>query len=124
MTDRSTRTSVLHSYLSCPNCGHKEIQSAKDSLHCKSCKTDFPFLNGIPWFFRKPQIALEEWRARVRGFALETEHLSEAIDEDLAQPKLKKSTKVRLEKIKAAYAQQKETVLEILKELDISLSPD
>jgi uncharacterized protein YbaR (Trm112 family) len=86
--------------LCCPRCGGALEQSTVD-IECGACGTEFPWVDGIPWLFHDPLLALGEWRGRTHAFlsALETQagHYRAALDDGLTRA----STRSRL-KLQAA----------------------
>ena len=56
-------TTTLSELLACPRCG-KGLSASADSMRCAGCAVNFPNLEGIPWLFPEPGIALGEWRER------------------------------------------------------------
>ena len=103
--------------LACPRCDTK-LGKAGDSLQCKSCRTEFPALDGVPFLFADPGVALDEWRqryhARLRG--IETRHaaLTSAIDDAPIE-----ATKSRLVHEREALERHTDELRSLLKPLDV-----
>lgn len=49
--------------LACPRCDIA-LAATAEGLHCKGCRTDYPLLDGLPFLFADPGVALDEWRQR------------------------------------------------------------
>ena len=68
--DTRTPVSTLSDLFACPRCDKSPLSAADDAFRCSGCKTDFPTIEGIPWLFAAPDVALAEWRNRLH-FALQ-----------------------------------------------------
>jgi len=62
----------IASLLACPACGGELHQLPSDELACVACRREYPQLDGTPWLFAEPELAMAEWRTRLR---LLIEHL-------------------------------------------------
>ncbi|MGQ0383609.1 MAG: methyltransferase domain-containing protein [Gammaproteobacteria bacterium] len=91
----------LAELLACPACG-----SGLTGMACLACRMDFPTLAGIPWLMPDPRAALIEWRGRLHH--LLTHYASEAARHRaaLAEAPPGSLTRVRLERVAAAFDDQ------------------
>jgi len=86
--------------LCCPRCG-AALEQAEADIECAACGTRYPQVDGIPWLFPDPALALGDWRGRIHAVlnALEAQagHYRAALDEGLTRA----ATRTRL-KLQAA----------------------
>ena len=109
----------LHDVLACPRCDAKLLDASGGGYQCKSCKTDFPVLDGIPVLFPEPQFSLAEWRERLHRLILQFEHDAQAIQRELQQSKLLEPTKKRLQLMVDAYQDHVKRLQALLSPLDM-----
>jgi len=112
--------SPFQELLACPRCDAKPLIQMTDSLSCKSCKNEFPLLDGIPFLFPEPSSSLGQWRERLHRVIVQYERDAEAIQEELKQPKLLEPTRQRLEHLAKSYTEQVEKLREVLSPIDIT----
>ena len=62
----ATRRSLPLDLLRCPRCDGRLV--AATSYACAACGTTYPEVDGLPWLFPEPQLALGEWQAQLHGF--------------------------------------------------------
>jgi uncharacterized protein YbaR (Trm112 family) len=62
----ATRRNPPLELLCCPRC--RGTLAATAAWSCAACGIDYPEVDGLPWLFPDPQLALGEWRARIHGF--------------------------------------------------------
>ena len=112
--------SSLSEILACPRCDAKPLISAVNGYTCKSCKTEFPLLDGIPFLFPEPGFSLAEWRERLNRLIVQFDYEATQLDQELAQPKLFKPTQQRLRHLADSYRDHVLRLKKILQPLDIS----
>lgn len=93
---------ALSDLLACPRCEQTPLLTSGEAYRCTACRVSFPSVDGVPWLFAEPGAALGEWRARLHFSltTLDTERLR--LDEALKSPRLKGSTRERLQLLRAA----------------------
>jgi len=101
----------LAGLLACPRC-----DAALETLHCKSCRVDYPVHGGIPWLFADPQAAVSDWRNR---WQLARERMRADLEQVRAalQNNPPAATRRRLETLAGGYGKQNghlDTLLEPL----------
>ena len=117
-------------HLACPVCADVKLSFDADSqsLHCKQCNAEFPVYscNGavIPWFFPEPNVSLQEWKARLKGFLHINQIEQQQLKEGLKDKRLSKAGQKRISKLIEAKKLQSIQVLEILKPLGLSNQQD
>lgn len=109
----------LHSLIACPRCDKSPLDNSGEGLHCKACKVDFPFLEGMPWMFAEPQAALGEWRGRLQ-FALQ--QLSQEVaqlDAELQAKDITPLAKRRVERYKKCVESHRRKLQKLLQPVDM-----
>lgn len=109
----------LHSLIACPRCDKSPLDNSAEGLHCKACKVDFPFLEGMPWMFAEPQAALGEWRGRLQ-FALQ--QLSQEVaqlDAELQAKDITPLAKRRVERYKKCVESHRRKLQKLLQPVDM-----
>ncbi|MEN7342901.1 MAG: class I SAM-dependent methyltransferase [Pseudomonadota bacterium] len=100
--------------LACPRCD-TPLKTTSDGIQCKGCRTDFPALNGVPFLFADPGVALDEWRqryhSRLRDVEVRAATLAAAIDA------------VEIDATKARLTHERQALAEHLDELRAVLAP-
>ncbi|MEM8983475.1 MAG: methyltransferase domain-containing protein [Pseudomonadota bacterium] len=56
---------TLTSVLACPRSG-AALELQAETFFCAASNTRYPIVDGVPWLFAEPEIALAEWRQRFR----------------------------------------------------------
>lgn len=84
----------LQEILMCPICGKKSIQL--DKLQCKTCKSFFFELNGIPCLFPSGIKQLQLWNHLLAKFIEEGSNITNALTEELNKHGISSVTKQRL----------------------------
>jgi hypothetical protein len=90
--------------LACPRCDRTPLPRDENGFRCAGCRVDFPLVGGIPWLFAEPGAALGEWRARLHLSLRELERRRAELEDTLRNPKLRASTRRRLEVLRDATA--------------------
>lgn len=69
----ATRRDPPLDLLRCPRC--RGPLASADAWSCAACGVEYPAVDGVPWLFPEPRLALGEWQARIHGFlaGLETQ---------------------------------------------------
>jgi SAM-dependent methyltransferase/uncharacterized protein YbaR (Trm112 family) len=109
----------LNDLLACPRCDKTPLEPVDDKLHCKSCKVDFPSVNGIPWMFAEPQATLGEWRGRLQ-FALQ--RLSQEIaglEQELSDKAISALARRRVERYKKCVESHRRKLQKLLRPVDV-----
>lgn len=105
--------------LACPRCT-QSLEARDGALVCKSCKTDFPVMNKVPFLFAEPSAALGEWRSRLRhAEALSLRQLGE-IETALENSDLAEKTRERLVSVQRARQLQDTATAALLKPLSMA----
>ncbi len=120
-TDACHRGSrALLPLLLCPACGTpgRIYSAAGHSLECGQCGASFPaFVSGtasIPWVFTDPDATLLEWRARFKGFLQINSDEQARLKRALAESRLSKLSRRRIEGLLAAREVQRGQVAALL----------
>lgn len=96
-----THTAIPLELLACPRCG-KAISASAEAYRCAGCAVSFPMLEGIPWLFPEPGVALGEWRERLNLLLKKLEHEAQTLAEALQSKALHELTHRRLEHVRDA----------------------
>ena len=111
--------SLFHQVLACPRCDAKPLTINDAVYSCKSCRTEFPSLDGIPFLFPEPGYSLGEWRERLNFVIRQYQYDISCIEQRLKDAKLLPKTKLRLEYLAASYIEQTALKKELLSPLEI-----
>ena len=114
-----TSYSDLSDVLACPRCGKTPLAARSDDYACKSCKTEFPAVNGIPWLFAEPDATLAEWRNRLQFTLQQLAHESQRLRGALEAPGLADGTRRRLTTLADANDAHRGDLRELLAPLDV-----
>jgi uncharacterized protein YbaR (Trm112 family) len=98
----ATRRNPPLELLCCPRC--RGPLAATAAWSCAACGTDFPEIDGLPWLFPDPSLALGEWRARIHGFLAGLEAQAARYRAALDGGATRASTRNRLKLLSAACA--------------------
>ncbi|MEL6870970.1 MAG: methyltransferase domain-containing protein [Pseudomonadota bacterium] len=107
----------FNSRLSCPRCD-VGLTDQDNGLHCKGCQTRYPLLDGIPFLFAEPGVALDEWRQRYHARLRDVEQQAQQLGRALAQPDLLDATRARLTHEQNALATHSAELTALLASLD------
>lgn len=107
----------LTQLLACPRCDGALAQT-KTGLHCKGCDTDYPLLDGIPFLFAEPGVALDEWRQRYHARLQEIEHRVAVLDQALDGSSLIAAARQRLTHERDALLAHRSELAQLLHALD------
>ncbi len=110
---------MLSPLLACPRCDATPLDVKGESYVCKSCKTVFPAIEGIPWLFADPNSSLGEWRERLNLVLKRLEQRALERDNALQQPDLLEATRRRLQHERDAYRDQLERLTQLMAPLNI-----
>ena len=113
---------TLTALLQCPRCHRGPLRAAAAGHACTGCGAAFPLLDGIPWLFADPGLALGEWRNRLTLYLEDFAAAARAADADLALES-RASTRDRLQRLLAAYREQQQLVAELLEPLALASAP-
>jgi uncharacterized protein YbaR (Trm112 family) len=105
--------------LACPRCDKTPLQQCNDTLLCKACKVEFPFVSEIPWLFADPEAALGEWRGRLRFALQQLDHETAGIDQELKANDLPALTRQRVQRYRGAVAQHRQSIEALLEPLQL-----
>ncbi len=105
--------------LACPRCD-VALADRDNALHCKGCQTDYPLLDGLPFLFADPGVALDEWRQRYHARLRDMEQQVDGLDQALQDPELLALTRKRLEHERQALLAHREELATLLKSLDMT----
>lgn len=97
-----TRRNPPLELLCCPRCRGPLAEGAAWS--CAACRIDYPAIDGLPWLFPDPQLALGEWQARIHGFLAGLEAQATRYRAALDGGITRASTRNRLKLLSAACA--------------------
>ena len=86
--------------LCCPRC--RGPLSEGPPIACAACAVEFPAIDGIPWLFAEPALALGEWRARAHGFLAGLEAQAARYRAALTESVTRPATRNRLKLLSAA----------------------
>lgn len=109
--------------LECPKC-HGSIAPQERHWHCVECHLVFPHLGKIPWLYENPNAAVFDWRQSIKQHFTQLELDAHSIKNELADPKLLKSTARRLHRQLQALIEQKRHIESILDDVQTALLPD
>jgi len=98
----ATRRNPPLELLCCPRC--RGPLAATAAWSCAACGIDYPEIDGLPWLFPDPQLALGEWRARIHGFLAGLEAQAARYRAALDVGVTRASTRNRLKLLSAACA--------------------
>jgi len=99
--------------LACPRCD-TPLAERGNGLHCRGCRTDYPLLDGLPFLFADPGVALDEWRQRYHARIRDLEHRLAALDQALQRSGLLEASITRLNHEHAALTAHREELQELL----------
>lgn len=88
--------------LCCPRCRGPLARAA--ALACPACGIGYPEVDGLPWLFAEPALALGEWRARAHGFLAGLDAQAQRYRAALRDEVTRASTRNRLKLLAAACA--------------------
>lgn len=114
-----TDTTLLTDLLACPRCDRTPLATKQKLLHCPACKTDFPVIGEIPWLFAEPDASLGEWRNRLHFALQQLAHEAKRLQGELAAKQLGELTRRRLELMRSATEQHRQTLQRLLSPVDI-----
>jgi uncharacterized protein YbaR (Trm112 family) len=100
---------ALLELITCPRCRAK-VRPARSGTECTGCQTTFPEPGGIPCLLPDPGRALDGWRREAQRFVELIEQSTAAMDEQRQRIDLLPSTRRRLERMRAAHAENGERV--------------
>ncbi|MEO0574016.1 MAG: hypothetical protein AAF004_01045 [Pseudomonadota bacterium] len=103
--------------LACPRCDVALTESG-NALHCKGCQTDYPLLEGIPFLFTEPGVALDEWRQRYHARLQEIEHRIAALSQALQVTDLIETTRQRMTHEHDALVLHRDELAELMQALE------
>lgn len=101
--------------LCCPRC--RGPLSEGPPIACAACAVDYPAVDGMPWLFAEPALALGEWRARTHGFLAGLEAQAARYRAAVTGSVTRPATRSRLKLLSAActdHARRLRAVLEPL----------
>ncbi|MCB0412787.1 MAG: class I SAM-dependent methyltransferase [Bdellovibrionales bacterium] len=106
----------IYEIIKCPSCLQvNSIEEVEEGLSCRSCSSEYPLLDGIPWIFRSPQESLVHWQQSIARlfdyFNIKASESHQALGE------AKGLTAQRLETLAQAYeesALQLKTLLDFI----------
>ncbi|MEM1263136.1 MAG: hypothetical protein AAGH76_12125 [Pseudomonadota bacterium] len=114
---------ALTAILACPR-SDGTVEVSDGALFCAASNTRYPIIDGVPWLFAEPDIALAEWRHRFRHadamLASEISALTSARDND----GISALTTQRLDALRAGKAMQRASIADILAPLATGASAD
>src|SRR5687767_11836346 len=113
--------SQLFALLRCPRCSG-ELTDRGKLVECRACQLDFPLIGGIPNLMPDPSKAVAEWRREAQRLAELLERSVGLMDEQLKYPDLLPSTRRRVERTRAAHAENGERITTLFREA--GLPPD
>ncbi|MEE4186806.1 MAG: hypothetical protein V2J12_13680, partial [Gammaproteobacteria bacterium] len=102
--------------LACPRCDIA-LAAAAGGLHCKGCRTDYPLLDGLPFLFADPGVALDEWRQRYHARLRDIDTRVDALEAALPRARVA-ATGQRLEHERAALRAHRAELEALLASLD------
>ena len=106
-------------FLACPRCDKSPLDPGDDALHCKACKVDFPYVDGIPWMFAEPQAALGEWRGRLQFALQQLGHEIAGLEQELKSEELPSLAKRRVERYKKCVESHRRKLQKLLRPVDV-----
>jgi uncharacterized protein YbaR (Trm112 family) len=95
---------ALLELVACPRCRATAITNHGAGARCGACKTEFPEPAGVPCLVPDPQRAYEGWRREAQRFVELIDESVSALDEQLQRGDLLARTRQRLQRMRAAYA--------------------
>ncbi len=111
--------SKFQELLACPRCDAKPLVIADKIYICKSCKNNFPLIEGIPFVFPEPTFVLAQWRERLNHLCVQLESDAKTVQQRLKQKKLLPPTRQRLQHIAESYLDQAQRLSDLLSPLGI-----
>ncbi|MEM7612314.1 MAG: class I SAM-dependent methyltransferase [Pseudomonadota bacterium] len=111
--------SPLAGVLACPRCDVALARIA-DAWHCKGCSTNYPELDGVPFVFAEPGVALDEWRQRYHARLRDIEQHMAALEQSLSPTSLIAPTRERLSHELDALGSHREDLNTLLSALDMT----
>lgn len=108
--------------LQCPRCRRAPLVAATDGFACRGCRVEYPRLDGLPWLFADPELALGEWRNRLTLYLEEFAAAERAAEADLVIAP-RDSTRSRLVALRDAYREQARLVRLLLQPLMLAPLP-
>lgn len=102
--------------LACPRCD-VALAEQGEGLYCKGCKTEYPLLDGLPFVFADPGVALDEWRQRYHARLRDIDTRLAALDQALQQPGQLEATKARLSHERTALDAHRDELQSLLSAL-------
>jgi SAM-dependent methyltransferase len=103
----------------CPRCGGTIEANAR----CGSCGIAFSEIGGVVCLFADPERVIARWRGQIARYESLAAEGVRAIDEQLGQFALMASTRLRLERLRAATSQNAETVVELFRSAGLDPAP-
>jgi ubiquinone/menaquinone biosynthesis C-methylase UbiE/uncharacterized protein YbaR (Trm112 family) len=108
--------------LRCPTCEHTEFIEDRAKIRCTHCATSFPIIADIPWIQRDPDFQVEQWKGRVQLLMKSLANEEERIKLELADTKLRESTRQRLSRLLQAKVEHRKELSSLMQPLGLNLS--
>jgi uncharacterized protein YbaR (Trm112 family) len=112
---------ALLTSLVCPQC-RAPLHERKGQLACSDCGNDYPLCGRIPCLYPEPGRQLADWRRQAQRFVELTARSVELLGEQEKRGDLLPATRGRLERLRAATAENAERLVALLS--DAGLAPD
>jgi uncharacterized protein YbaR (Trm112 family) len=106
---------ALLALVACPRCGAK-LRPAREGTECSGCRTSFPEPGGVPCLMPDPSSAMARWRGDAQRLVALIETGVAAMDEQRKRVDLLASTRARLERMRAAHAENSQRVATLFRE--------
>ncbi|MEO0615342.1 MAG: hypothetical protein AAFY69_04325 [Pseudomonadota bacterium] len=105
--------------LHCPRCD-APLSRDNEHLRCSGCDTTYPLLDGIPFLFAEPGVALDEWRGRYHARLRQVEQEIGRLQETLTRDDLHALTRQRIEGGVSALTAHIDELKALLEPLDVT----
>ncbi len=112
-------TNDIIDLLACPRCDKSPLAAKDRSFRCSACKTEYPYVGGIPWLFAEPDASLGEWRNRLHFSLQRLANESNGIKSELAEDGLRPLTRKRLEQQVKAIDEHRKILRRVFEPLDV-----
>ncbi len=109
----------LINLLACPRCDKTPLETTDDALSCKSCKIDFPLIEGMPWMFSEPEAALGEWRGRMQFALQQLSHEIAGLESEIEKQDLRELSRRRVSRYKKALTVHRRALQKLLRPIEL-----
>lgn len=103
----------LSQFIACPKC-KSDLEQSDAAILCKSCNSQYPILNNIPWLFRSPDIVLLQWRARISALIASIGEDISRLNMELRKIDILPETKIRLENFAKALSENRKLIEQVV----------